>query len=101
MDLLSNPIIVFVLALLGLPMVTSGITGVLKIITEQTGVSPKVVVYVVSVVVTGLILVAGGEALPAFGDDPSAFMIAWAAWLTANAELARRVYEIIWERVQT
>lgn len=99
MDLLTNPIIVLVLALLGVPMVTSGITGLLKQITDQTGIPPKVVVYVVSVVVTGLILLTGAVELPAYADDPSAFVIAWATWLTANAEIARRVYEIIWERL--
>jgi len=98
-DLLTNPIIVLVLALLGLPMVTSAITGLLKRVSVDTGIGPKVFVYIASLAVTGLVLATSGAGFPEWAGDPAAFTAAWLAWTTVNAELARRVYELLFERV--
>lgn len=95
----QNPIIVAVLALLALPGVTSFITSLLRRATDAGGVRPEVVVYVASLAVTGLLLLTGGLELPAWTGDPVALVGSWLAWGTANAELARRVYELLWQRL--
>jgi hypothetical protein len=99
MDILDSPIILAVVAILAIPAVTSGITGLLSWITEMTGVGPKVIVYVVSLLLTGVLIAGGGGGLPQAGDDPAAWVAAWVAWTTVNAELARRVYELLNERL--
>jgi hypothetical protein len=101
MDIFSNPIIVAVVAILAIPAVTSGVTGLLRWVTEMTGVGPKVIVYAVSLILTGVLIATGGGGLPQAGDDPTAWVAAWIAWTTVNAELARRVYELLNERLET
>ena len=98
-DILTNPIWLAILAILAVPAVTSGLTGILKRLVAATKVPAKVWVYVVSLVVTGVLLAATKGALPAWTGDPVAFVGAWLVWLAANAELARRIYEALWERL--
>jgi len=50
-------------------------------------------------VLTGIVLVMGGTQLPAWTGEPVAFVAAWLTWLTVNAELARRLFEAILEKV--
>lgn len=95
MDVSTQPIMVAILALLAIPAVTSGVTAVLRKLTDGTGLDPRVVVYAASVIITGIILFSGAVTMPAFEGDPSAYMLAWMAWLTANGEIARRVYETL------
>lgn len=95
----QNPIIVAVLALLALPGVTSFIASLIRKLTDAGGVKPEVVVYLASLLVTGALVVSGGVDLPAWAGDPVAFVAAWLAYGTANAELARRVYELLWQRL--
>ena len=95
----QSPIIVAVLALLALPGVTSFIVSVIRKATDAGGVKPEVIVYVASLAVTGMLVLSGTVDLPAWGGDPSSFVAAWIAWGTVNAELARRVYELLWQRL--
>lgn len=95
MDVSTQPIMVALLALLAIPAVTSGVTGILRYVGDSAGINPRIVVYAASVLITGALVLTGAVELPAFDGDPSAYMLAWLAWLTANAELARRVYELI------
>lgn len=91
----SSPIIVAILALLALPGATSAATSVVRAISDAFGVNPRVVVYLVSLAVTGLLLVTGAVDLPAWAGDPVAFVGAWIAWAGANAGLAKTIYEIL------
>lgn len=90
----SSPIIVAILALLALPGVTSIATSAIRAVSDSFGVNPRVVVYILSLVVTGLVLVSGGVELPTWADDPTVYVGAWIGWAEANAGLAKTVYEI-------
>jgi len=94
-DVSTAPIMVAILALLAIPAVTSGVTALLRKLTDSTGLDPRVVVYAASVLITGLLVFTGAVDLPSFTGDPAAYMLAWMAWFTVNAEVARRVYELI------
>ena len=41
----------------------------------------------------------GAWSLPAWTGDPAGYVGLWLAWLTVNAELARRVYELALEKL--
>ena len=94
---MDNPIWLAVVALLGIPAITSALTGVIKWVAEATGIPPKVLVYVASLVVTGLIV--AGTGIPVASGEPTVVVGAWLTWATVNAELARRIYEALWERL--
>lgn len=95
MDVSTQPIMVAILALLAIPAVTSGVTAIIRKLTDGTGLDPRVVVYAASVLITGLIVFSGAVTLPDFTGDPASYMLAWMAWITANGELARRVFETL------
>jgi len=95
----SNPIIVALLALLALPGATSLLVSLIRKASDASGVKPEVIVYVASLAVTGLLLATGTVDLPTWTGDPTAYVGAWLAWGTVNAELARRVYELLWQRL--
>lgn len=95
----SNPIIVALLALLALPGATSLLVSLIRKASDASGVKPEVIVYVASLAVTGLLLATGAVALPAWSGDPTTYVAAWLGWGVANAELARRVYELLWQRL--
>lgn len=95
MDVSTQPIMVAILALLAIPAVTSGVAAIIRKLTDGTGLDPRVVVYAASILITGLIVATGAVTLPAFEGDPSTYMLAWMAWLVANGEIARRVYETL------
>lgn len=97
----SSPIIVAILALLALPGVTTIATSAIRTVSDAVGVNPRVVVYVLSLVVTGLVLLSGGVDLPAWVDDPTAYVGAWIAWASANAGLAKTIYEIFHPKLVT
>lgn len=96
---MDSPVVAFVLAVLAVPGVTSLVTTGLRWISDNLGVKPTVVVYVASMAIVGGILASGGVELPAWAGDPVAYVGVWLAWATANAELARRVYELLVERL--
>lgn len=95
----THPIIALILAALAIPGVTSGLAALIRKLSDALTVDPRVVVYVASLVITGGLIYIGKEALPEWGGEPAAYMLAWLAWATANAELARRVYELILEKL--
>lgn len=97
----SSPIIVTALALLAFQGVTSVATSAIRTVSDSSGVNPRVIVYVLSLAITGAVLVTGGVDLPAFVDDPTSYVGAWIAWASANAGLAKTVYEIFHPRLIT
>ena len=90
----SSPIIVAILAVLALPGVTTIVTSVIRSASDAIGINPRVIIYLTSLVITGIVLLSGGVALPAWADDPTAYVGAWIAWTSANAGLAKTIYEI-------
>ena len=100
MDILTNPVVVALFALLAIPAVTSGVAGLLKNLEAATGIGSRVWVYVASLIVTGLVLATSGVNLPTWTDDPALYAGAWIAWLGANAEITRRLYEALYERAK-
>jgi len=96
---MDSPVLAFVLAVLAVPGVTSVVTTGLRMLSDSLGIRPAVAVYVASLAIVGAILASGGVELPAWTGDPVAYVGVWLAWATANAELARRVYELLLERV--
>lgn len=97
----QHPIIVALLAVLALPGVTSLVVSAIRKASDVAGIKAEVIVYVASLLVTGALVLSGTVDLPAFAGDPAAYALAWIAWATANAELARRVYELLWQRLAT
>lgn len=96
---MDSPIIAFALAVLAVPGITSLLTTGIRFLSDSLGIGPKVIVYVASLALTGVILVNAGGALPAWAGDGPGFIAAWLAWANVNAELAKRVYELLLERV--
>lgn len=96
---MDSPVLAFVLAVLAVPGVTSVVTTVLRYLSDSLGIKPTVTVYVASLAITGAILASGGVDLPAWAGDGPGYVAAWIAWAGVNAELARRVYEVLMERV--
>ena len=86
-------ILAFVAAVLAVPGVTSLVTSALRTVGDATGIDPALIVYVVSFVLTGVILATTGAGLPAWAGDGPGFVAALMAWGVANAEIARRLYE--------
>ena len=101
MDILSNPWVLALFGILAIPAVTSALAAFLKKAQDATGIGAPVFVYVASLVVTGLVIATGGVELPAWAGEPAGYVALWIGWLTANAALARRLYEAIWERLPT
>ena len=95
----SHPLMILVLALLALPGATSRVSAWLRRFSDATGADPRVVVYLVSLALTGVMIAMSDGTLPAWGGDPVAAVSARLTWATVNAELARRVYELLGERI--
>ena len=91
----QNPIIVALLALLALPGITSAASSIVRTVSDAFGVNPRAVVYVVSLAVTGLLLLTGGVELPGWAGDPVTYVGAWLAWAGANAGVAKTIYELL------
>lgn len=94
--MLENPILVFVVAVLAVPGVTSLLTSAIRWLADNAGIPPRVSVYVASIALTGAVLATGGGgALPSFDGNPVAFVSAWLAWATVNARAAEAVYDLL------
>ena len=94
---MEHPIWLAVVALLAIPAVTSGVTGALRFLSDVTGITPKVYVYLVSLALTGAIIAWQGPVLA--NGDPAAVVGEWLGWATVNSRLAQLLYEALWERV--
>lgn len=88
-------VLAFVASVFAVPGVTSIVTSFVRKLSDALGVDPRVIVYVASIAMTGVILFSGGVTLPAWTGDPTLFVAAWMAWAVANAELARRLFEAL------
>jgi len=96
MDVSSSPILVFVIAFLALPGIATVLTQFLTKGGER-GIHPKAVVYLVSLVLTGIVLVMQGDAsgIPTWTGDPILFIGAWQVWTATNAEVAKAIYRTL------
>ena len=97
MDILTNPIVVLLLGALALPGVTSIAVSLLRKAETLYGINPRVLVYGASLIVTGIAVFFANGAFPSWSGEPVAFVGAWLAWTTVNAEIARRLYEALVE----
>lgn len=89
-----DQVIMLLAVLLGLPIVNSLFTSLLRRFTDATGLDPRVLVYAVSVVVTALVVWQKPGDLPGFdSSNPAAFVTAWLALATTWAELAKVIYD--------
>lgn len=90
----QSPIIVAVLALLAVPGVTSFVTGIAKSIAPS--VKPETLVYIASLLLTGLWLWQSGGDLPGidFGN-PAASVALWLTWAKVNSSSAQAVYDLL------
>jgi len=91
----ANPIIVALLAVLALPGATTAAVTVIRTVSDAFGVNPRVVVYVFSLVVTGLLLLTGAVDFPAWAGDPTAYVAAWLTWAQVNTGIAKTIYELL------
>lgn len=87
----ESAILAFVTAALAVPGATSLVVSILRTAGDSLGVDPKLIVYVASIALTGVMM--AGIALPAWAGDGPGYVAAWLGWAVANAELARRLYE--------
>lgn len=88
-------VLAFVASVFAVPGVTSIVTSVVRKLSDALGIDPRVIVYVASIALTGVIMFSGGVTLPAWTGDPTLFVAAWLAWAVANAEIARRLFEAL------
>jgi hypothetical protein len=72
--------------------------GLVRKFSDITGVNPRVVVYLVSLGITGAMIYMSDGAVPSSDGNGIAPISAWLTWATVNAELARRVYELLVKR---
>jgi hypothetical protein len=75
------------------------LAALIRKLSDALRVDSRVIVYIASLAITGLLLWLGKESLPQWAGDPAAYVGLWLAWLTINAELARRVYELALEKL--
>lgn len=93
---MTNPIVTALVALLAVPGIASALTAVIRQVSDALGVKPRVVVYGVSTVVTGLIGLTGGlAALPGLDSDPTLVVSAWLTWAGATGALAESIYRTL------
>lgn len=91
----SNPIIVALLAVLALPGFTTAAVSVIRTVSDAFGVNPRAVVYILSLVVTGLLLLTGAVDFPSWAGDPTAYVAAWLTWAQVNSGIAKTIYELL------
>lgn len=91
---MEHPIVTALLALLAIPAVTSGLTALVRKVADA-GIPPRVTVYGVAVVVTGLIGFSGGLGPIPIGDDPAVLVGAWITWAGATGALAEAIYRTL------
>lgn len=100
MDILSNPIIVALLALLALPGATSAVAALIRKVSDTAGINPRIPVYIAALALTGVLVATGAAGgLPEATGDPAVVVGAWLTWATVTATLAQRLYELLWQRV--
>lgn len=86
-------VLAFLASVLAVPGAVSIITSIVRKVTDAVGVEPRLVVYVVAYILSGVIM--AGADLPAWAGDPFAYVVAWATVATVTAETARRLYDAI------
>lgn len=87
-------LIAAVAALLAVPWVNSFVTGLLRRFDEAA--DGRVIVYVVSLVITAYLVWSDLPQLPGFNPaDPAGFAMEWLALATLWAELAKKWYDIL------
>lgn len=95
----SSPIIVALMAVLALPGATTAAVTVIRTMSDAFGVNPRAVVYVLSLVVTGLLLLTGTVDFPSWAGDPTTYVAAWLTWAQVNTGIAKTIYELLTPRL--
>lgn len=96
----ESPIIVAVLSLLAIPAITSGLTGLLK--NLPVSIKPETVVYVASLILTGIVVLGNGGEMPLIDlGSPAETVAAWLAWAKVNSSSAQMVYDILRAKLLT
>jgi len=93
---MESPIVQAVLALLAIPGVTSGLVVLVRGISDELGIAPRVTVYGVSLVVVAIIGATGGiDPIPAFGGEPATYVAEWLTWAGLVGAMAEAVYRTL------
>lgn len=93
---MESPIVQAVLALLAIPGVTSALVVLIRGLSDQVGIAPRVTVYGVSLVLVGIIGAMGGiDPIPAFTGDPTTYVAAWLTWAGLVGAMAESIYRTL------
>ncbi len=88
-----DTLIAFLAAVFAVPGATSIVTMVIRKLSDGLAIDPPLVVYAAAAALTGLLLASGAVPLPEWAGEPAAYVGAWIVWLSATAEIARRLYD--------
>lgn len=91
----DDQVLNWVSSVLLVPGATVLVTAGLRFITNAVGLKPTTAVYAASYIVLGVALWMSGANLPTFDGNPHTYVMSWLTFATANAETARRYYEVI------
>jgi len=98
MDILANPFVVALLALLGVPAVASFLTTVL-LKAGGAGLKPQTVVYVVCAIIVTLVTVLGGSLPLIDAANPVATMAAWMMFVAGLGKLTEALYDVVFKKL--
>jgi len=92
-------VLLFGVALLGIPFVNSFLTGAIRTLVQATGTNAKTIAYAVAIVMAGVVLLGESPVLPTFDPEaPAQFATAWIALATAWAAFAEGLYQRLLKR---
>lgn len=87
-------LVVTVGTLLGIPIVSSFLTGALRRLTDETGINPRSLVWLVAVVISGIAYWQAPIALPELDTtNLPAYVSGWLLLATGFSELAKKLYD--------
>ena len=99
MDILSQPLVVALLALLAVPAVASFLTTLL-LKAGAAGLKPQTVVYLICAVIVTLVVVLSGEAMPLIdAANPVATISAWMMFVAGLGKLTEALYDVVFKRL--
>jgi hypothetical protein len=87
-------LITAVATLLGIPVVQSALSGLLRRITDPLGIEPRHLVWIVGGLFATVALIEAKTALPAFSlDNPPEFIFAWCSLVALWTKTAQGLYD--------
>lgn len=98
MDIMQNPIVIAVLALTVVPGIASALTALLRKGSDG-GIKPQAVLYVVSAVMTALVMFTSGSKLPLVdAANPTETIMAWQVFTGAFVLYTGTLYDVLLKR---